>query len=283
MTIKFKKVYIDSRYCEGTASNFKYELPETFYCEPNTVFYVDDITIPVSFYAVEEGVNNKLYLYIFETGYPDTRNHSYIVSLAPGNYVALDFVNEVQTKINQATSALNSNIFICTYTAKQNTITIALNSSYHFYSYNILTPLDLKNKLNNKFSLSYNTQKPDSCNDIISNNEGINNIKDLNNPYVGLINLQSIRNIFLHSPNLGHSSNVGPQYENTIIKKIPISANYNEVIYDQVVLFNDCNDVSGSTLKTLEFSFRDAHGNLINFHGCSVSFSLIFSKANPDN
>ena len=87
----------------------------------------------------------------------------------------------------------------------------------------------------------------------------------------------------MHSPNLGHSANVGPQYENTIIKKIPISANYNEVIYDQVVLFNDCNDVSGSTLKTLEFQFKDAHGNFINFHGCSVSFSLIFSKANPDN
>ena len=165
----------------------------------------------------------------------------------------------------------------------KNTITVALSSSYHFYSFIILTPLDLRTKLNNKFTLTYNTQKPDSCNDIISNNEGTNNTYEVLIPFVGLINLQSIRNIFLHSPNLGHSSNVGPQYENTIIKKIPISANYNEVIYDQVVLFNDCNDVSGTTLKTLEFQFRDAHGNLINFHGCSVSFSLIFSKANPEN
>jgi len=283
MPLKFKKVYIDSRYCEGTASNFKYELPETFYCEGNnTVVYVDDITIPVSFYCVEENVNNKLYLYLFETNYED-RNHSYIISLSPGNYVALDFVNEVQTKIDQATNSLYSNLFICTYTAKQNTITIALSATYPFLSFNILTPLDLKTKLNNKFDLTYNTQKPDSCNDIISNNEGTNNNKEVLIPFVGLINLQSIRNIFLHCPNLSDSANVGTQYENTIIKKIPISANYNEVIYDQVVLFNDCNNVSGLTLKTLEFQIRDAHGNLINFHGCSVSFSLIFSKADPDN
>ena len=281
MPLKFKKVYIDSRYCEGTASNFKYELPETLYCEPNTVFYVDDITLPVSFYAVEEGVNNKLYLYLYESSYP-FRDHSYIITLAPGNYVAVDFVSEVQAKINQATNSLYSNLFICTYTAKQNTITIALSSTYPFLSFVILTPLDLKTKLNNKFTLSYNTQKPDSCNDIISNNEGTFNEKEVLIPFVGLINLQSIRNIFLHSPNLGHSSNVGPQYESTIIKKIPISANYKEVIYDQVLLFNDCNDVSGSTLKTLEFQFKDAHGNYINFHGCSVSFSIIFSKADPD-
>ena len=41
-------------------SNFKYELPQTLFMQENTVFYVDDVSIPHSF-ATVESFDDKLY------------------------------------------------------------------------------------------------------------------------------------------------------------------------------------------------------------------------------
>ncbi len=87
-SIKFKKVYFDTKYKTSdskSTSDFKVELPETMSFENNSVFYVDDIAIPHSWYTVED-LNNKLYVVVYSGAY---------VGASPGseNFYALTLEN----------------------------------------------------------------------------------------------------------------------------------------------------------------------------------------------
>ena len=67
MSLPVKKIYIDSRFKTNdsvSSSNFKIDLKQTLLFPPNSVFYIDDISIPHSWYTVEENVNDKLYIYL---------------------------------------------------------------------------------------------------------------------------------------------------------------------------------------------------------------------------
>lgn len=68
----------------------------------------------------------------------------------------------------------------------------------------------------------------------------------------------------------------------TIVKKVPVSADYNHMIFDQCVLINDYNDCGGNTVKTLYFQLRSSRGDLIPLNGCNWSFSIVFSRNLPD-
>ena len=61
---RIKKVYVDSRYKTSSSisnSAFNFELNETFDLPDNTVCYIDDISIPHSWWSIENS-NNKLYV-----------------------------------------------------------------------------------------------------------------------------------------------------------------------------------------------------------------------------
>jgi hypothetical protein len=282
-TLKYKKIYIDTKFKTAdsvSTSNFRYELPETLFFGVDSVFYVDDIAIPHSWWSVEEDMNNKLYFQLRDTSTKQIWN--YVVSIAPGNYTGVDFAAEVQLRMNTAAASGHPlNLFTVSYTSKTNSITIAMLPGTLVFR--IITPAELKTKLNGVFTASYDVNKPNDCNEILSNLQDTSFEYDSNATYTsGYLNMQPIRNIYLHSPSLGNFSNIGPLGEQTVIKKIPVTSDYNQMIFDQVVLYNDYNDCSGQTLKTLEFQLRTSRGDVINLHGCNVSFSIIFSRGNPD-
>ena len=59
-TLKYKKIYIDSKFRSSgseSSSNFKYELPATISFHENTCAYIGDISIPHSFDTI---VNDKI-------------------------------------------------------------------------------------------------------------------------------------------------------------------------------------------------------------------------------
>ena len=87
--------------------------------------------------------------------------------------------------------------------------------------------------------------------------------------------LPNTHNIYMHCDNLGHCSTLGVGGENTIIKKIHVSSSFGYLILDSVVAPHDKIDVSRQLLRTLHFTFKNAHGNVINLHGSHVSFSLM--------
>ena len=59
--LKFKKVFIDSSYkVNGTSSDFTIDLPETVQLEDNRLCQIHEVSIPHSWYSVND-TNNSLY------------------------------------------------------------------------------------------------------------------------------------------------------------------------------------------------------------------------------
>ena len=67
------------------------------------------------------------------------------------------------------------------------------------------------------------------------------------------------------------------------MKKIPVTSDFNTVIFDQVMTSNDYIDCSRQTWQRLEFQLKDSKGNEINLHGSHMSFSIIMSRMNPNS
>ena len=63
-----------------------------------------------------------------------------------------------------------------------------------------------------------------------------------------------------------------------ILKKIPVSANYNQLIYDQTVLGMDYLDCSRQTLSLIDFELKDHTKEVVNLRGNHARFSIIFVK-----
>ena len=117
-----------------------------------------------------------------------------------------------------------------------------------------------------------------SANEIIKKTSHVSQTYNNASPYLAYIDLQPIRNIYIHS-SLGNYNTLGCNGETSIIK-IPISSNFNEMIIDQVMSSNDFGDCSQQTLRTIRFYLKDVMGNYIPMHGNKVSFSMIFSRMN---
>lgn len=282
-SIKYKKIYIDTRFKTAdskSTSDFKINLPETLSFEGNTCFYIDDFTCGHSWNSIEN-FNNKLYLYISEDNNPDNK-FSFIINISNGNYTGTDFSIELQNRIRTATSGLHTNLFNCYFNNKLNVITISI--TFAGYTFQILTPNDLKTGLNGDFVSTYDKSQPNDINEVLSNLEGSNLKYDYNNPFVsGFLNFQPINNIYLHSTNLGNFNSISCDGSQTVIKKIPVNVDYGIMLHDQTVLFNDYNDCSHQNLKMLEFSLRNSRGDLIPLHGVNVNFSIVFCRNNFDN
>ena len=146
-----------------------------------------------------------------------------------------------------------------------------------------MTNEDIYTKLNNTWGgVSYNSENSQNANDIIGNNIHLNSpMYNSSTMYSGALNLQPIRNIYIHSSigNYNTLSNWGSQ---TIVKKIPVTANSGDYIFDQVMTSNDFGDCSKQTVRSISFELKDVHGHNIPMHGNNLSFSVIFSRMNPE-
>jgi hypothetical protein len=90
-----------------STSDFNIELPETMYFDNNSsVFYIDDVCIPHSWYTVSENLNDKLYLLVGTSS--GSLTYPYIITLAYGNYTPQSLAAEIQTKINAQTVNLDA-------------------------------------------------------------------------------------------------------------------------------------------------------------------------------
>jgi hypothetical protein len=285
-SLKYKKLYIDSKFRtldSDSSSDFKYELPETMTFEENTVFYLDDICIPHSWDTIIQNINDKLYfkLYRIIQGQGDIETHL-ISTIAPGNYIGPDLALEIQTEMNEVSDYIANNLFTCTYIPKTNKISIAIRTDpTNVYGFRVLTQQELKTT--DWTGVAFDRNKPNDINEIISNLDKFS-VRSLSiTPFMtGSLYLQPFNNIYIHATNLGNYNSIGCQNERTIVKKVPVSADRGMQIFDNCVLMNDYNDCSGQTIKTLFFQLKSSRGDTIPLNGCNWSFSIVFSRNNPD-
>ena len=108
------------------------------------------------------------------------------------------------------------------------------------------------------------------------------NVYQYGNAYVsGFVNLQPIRNIYIHSSQLSNYNQVNLRTgDSTVVKKVPVTAPHAGIIFDgDGVNALDYLDVSNRTFKQLDFWISNSAGNEINLNGVNVSLSLLFVKS----
>jgi len=262
MTLPIKKIYINSNFKTPDSqsdSNFKFQLTRSIHLPKNTIFYIENFTCSHAWYSVEEGLNDKLCIKINE--------YNYVLQIPPGNYTGPTFIIALQTVLNE----IAPNIFTVTFNTKQNNLNISIVGSNTFRLYTNVETLAI-----------WNTTQ--TVNKILQNEEGTSKLFNSSNSYTsGFLELLSIRNIYLHSPNLSSFSTYGGKGESNIIKKIPVSSDFGYLIIENFTSTHDWLDCSNLTLSCLEFVLRDSYGNIVPLHGSSVSFSIVFSKQNLED
>jgi hypothetical protein len=150
-------------------------------------------------------------------------------------------------------------------------------------TFKVLTTADIASRLGGAWTAldsldNYDEKNPMDINsDILKLSEGNSIYYDVNTPFLSkYINLNSIRNIYITSPNLGNYNTFGPNGERSIIKKVPVDSDFNYMIFNNVLTGLDHLDCSKQTLSQIEFKLQDVNGNVIDFHGGHISFSIIF-------
>ena len=129
---------------------------------------------------------------------------------------------------------------------------------------------------------SYDKNYLQSANGLIKTIESKSTIHNTGNPLIACIDLQPIRNIYITSPNLRNFNTLGPNSQYDIIKKVSVSSDCGQMIFNNSIVTNDFLDCSRQTLRTLEFILTDSAGHGIPFHGSFVSFSIIFDQMDKD-
>ncbi|MFM7980520.1 MAG: hypothetical protein ACKPKO_14505, partial [Candidatus Fonsibacter sp.] len=98
----------------------------------------------------------------------------------------------------------------------------------------------------------------------------------------GFVELFHIRNLDLISNTSGTNNSMNINGERGILKKIPVNAGYNEMIYDQTVLGMDYLDCSNPTLSRIDCKIKDHAGNIVNLNMNHASFSIIFVQVSDE-
>ena len=272
-----KKIYVDSKYKTADSksdSNFKFQLPQTCYMPDDTKFFISDVCIPHSWYSINS-FNCKLYLRTFDG---NGNQEDYIIELDQKTYNGSTFATELANKIQAKTTIAPTKSF----NATTNQLTMHIGSLL----FQFLTDKELQDPLGlTNFAWngdSYNKSNLQSANAVISNT-GDNSVVYTNPPSTHVFNqqlqLQPIRNVYIHSTNLGSFTTIGAKGEQTIIKKVPVNNNYSEMIFsDYNAGMADMMDCSKQTLKQLHFIITNVDGQEIPFHGNHVSFSIVFNN-----
>ena len=280
-----RKIYIDTKYKTKdsvSSSDFKIELPETVLLPEKCKAYLDEICIPHSFYTIEAGINDKFYLHTSTTATNPPLDY-WIFTIPSNIYTAADLATELQTQVN---TALGGGGYGGTIGVSYgpSTQSIEITTTYSHILFRVLTESDIATKLQG----SWNTlQSPYDENDPADLNGEILKLTEGSSPYYNIansftsnfVNLNSIRNLYITSSNLGNYNSIGANSERTIIKKVPVDADFNHMIFNNQITGLDYIDVSKQTLKTINFKIQTVDGKTVPLHGAHVSFSIIFDLA----
>ena len=272
MALPIKKVYIDSKYKTKDSksdSNFKFELPQTCLMPNNCVFFVDDVAIPHSWFTCNDH-NYKLYL---RTQDANNVVNDYTLEITKQTYNGSTFVSQINALIQTATGIAP----IGNYDVNTQKMKLYIGSLY----FQFFTDEELRN-MSSWNGPAYDKNNLESANEIISNTDTHSTVHNNNSQYQRVLNLNPIRNVYIHSPNLGNFNTFSANGQTTVIKKVPVSSNFGEMIFDSFMASNDSLDCSRQTLKTLEFRLTDVDGVEIPLYNRHCSFSIVFDQMNPN-
>ena len=124
--LPIKKIYCDTKFRRNdskSTSDFKIDLPQTLKLPDNCVCYIDDVSIPRTFYTVETGVNDTLYVRLSDPTFvlPEYLYTDHIITLNSKNYNGAQFAAELQAKLQ-----VIDNSFTCLYDNQTMNVSVSL-------------------------------------------------------------------------------------------------------------------------------------------------------------
>ena len=276
--LKFKKVYIDGCYkVSGTSSNFTIDLPETVQLEDNMLCQIHEVSIPHSWYSINEN-NNNFYVMkgILPPETPSGITYRKLI-IPVGNYTATELATQLETSLNTLDSGSRTNSFSVSYLAGLNKFQI--QSNYPEVIYTVLTDSDVLVDNGERFVETVDPDNLKSINKVLgvytTSGDASTNVV----PYItGFIDLTPVKSLYLHCTEISNFNQLTVAGNSSIIKKIPVNVPYLGVINDSEISNFDYIDVSGKMLRRLNLRFTDHLNQNVNLNGVDISFTLTFFR-----
>ena len=267
-----------SHRVSGSPCDFKYEFPLDIDCSHDSgkcSLAVTSVSLPNVFFGIQSGVNDKLYVYQ-QHSTTESLSVNSIITLPAGNYTASTLSSSLLSGLQAA--ALGGASFSVSYSAVTQRMTITSSGLGGFVIYDDYTLKHLGRKDPNLGGASGTMP-------LISNPQSLQQI--LNIPPApatpspsfqsGIITLARVTEAFLRSPNLTNMSTLDANGRQDVLKRILIDKEFGLVVTtDSNIESSDLMDVSGRTLRSVDFQLTDSHGNLLDLHSMDYSFALNF-------
>ena len=274
------KINIDSRYRTANSnseSDFYVELPRSFNVPDGVVAHIDDIVIPVSWNVIDER-NNTAYIAFSCVG----THVEYDLTFVTGNYDGFGFADTLADFLNFSVIGFThagyviEPVFVCAYDLRTNNLTISLtDNSDRSGAAKDFAPFQLIFFTDEYLAADGRTVK-NTINTIIRNTT--RTIITQAAPYKCYIDLFATRNLYLTSSALCSYDTVSNFGMDTIIKKTPCTATYNNMIFQSSGSTLDGLDVSKRTLRFLDFKVVDSSFRTFPLQGNHFSFSIVFQQ-----
>ena len=249
--LKFKKVYIDSSYkVSGTSSDLTIDLPETVQLEDNMLCQIHEVSVPHSWYSINEN-NNNLYVMkgILPPETPSGITYRKLV-IPVGNYTATELATQLQTSLNTLDSGSRTNSFSVSYLAGLNKIQII--SNYPEVIYTVLTDFDVLVDDGERFVETVDANNLKSINKVVGVYTTAGDASTNVVPYIsGFIDLQRVKSLYLHCNEISNFTQLTVAGNSSIIKKINVTVPYLGRINDNELSNFDYIDVSNKMLRRL--------------------------------
>jgi hypothetical protein len=153
-----------------------------------------------------------------------------------------------------------------------NEIKITQLDSFSLYAFTLVSDADvLSGRL---WDHTVQEEMQYSMNGILTINESYS--FNPNTPYTAYIDLHTVRNLYITSSSLASYTTISNFGSGVIIKKIPVRANYGQIVFDGSSNGYDFLDTSKRARNRIDFRLQDSYGNLIDLRKNHWSFSLVF-------
>ena len=276
--LKFKKVYIDSSYkVNGTSSECTIDLPETVQLEDNMLCQIHEVSIPHSWYSINN-TNNNLYFrhQVLPLDVPSGAIYLKI-PIPEGNYTASELTTDLETQLNTYFDTVDRpNTYTVRYNATTNKIRIAVN--YATVIFVVLTDGEVAPFVGS-FLDEVDVNHLHSINRVIGNTTPAPDAYTNVVPYItNFIDLVPFKSLYLHCNEISNYKQLTVAGNSSIVKKINVSVPYLGIINDNELSSFDYIDVGNKMFRRLNFRISDNFNQTVNLHDVDVSFSLTFYR-----
>ena len=276
--LKFKKVYIDSSYkVSGTSSDFTIDLPETVQLEDNMLCQIHEVSIPHSWYSIQKGVNDRIFVRVEHTGTGAWTTRA-MITLTEGDYSVSDLAGHLQVTLNNYFNDAEfppqrSDMFVVSHSNLLNKIRISVN--YNDIEFQIIPDSDILT--HPEWFPDVNENSLNSINKVLQNYQVAT--YDFNTSYYsGFVDLQRVKSLYLHCNEISNFNQLTVAGNSSIVKKINVTVPYLGIINDNELSNFDYIDVSGKMLRRLNFRLTDHLNQNVNLNGVDISFTLTFFR-----